>query len=48
MNDCQFLLDMFNKRDKTNISLSQKRKISALVGYTIRPFLKRKLDNKIH
>lgn len=48
MNDCQFLLDMFNKRDKTNISPAQKRKIRALIGYTIRPFLKQKLDNKIH
>ena len=48
MNDCQFLLDMFNKRDKTDISTAQKRKIRALIGYTIRPFLKQKLDNKIH
>lgn len=48
MNDCQFLLDMFNKRDKTNISSAQKRKIRALIGYTILPFLKQKLDNKIH
>lgn len=46
-NDCQFLIDMFNKRDKTNITPSQHRKIRGLIGYSIRPFLQEKLKNKI-
>lgn len=47
-NDCQFLIDMFNKRDKTTITPAQNRKIRGLIGYTIRPFLQQKLNNKIH
>lgn len=47
-NDCQFLLDMFNKRDKTAITNAQASKIRAIIGYAIRPFLQRKLKGKIH
>lgn len=47
-NDCQFLLDMFNKRDKATLTRAQESKIRALIGYTIRPFLIHKLSCKIH
>lgn len=46
-NDYQFLLKMFNKRDKTLISFSQKRKIRGIIAYTIRPWLEGKLGSKI-
>ena len=47
-NDCQFMLDMFNKRDKTTITKAQESKIRAIIGYAIRPFLQHKLRYKIH
>ena len=47
-NDCEFMLDMFNKRDKTTITRSQQSKIRAIIGYEIKPFLQRKLNGKIH
>lgn len=46
--DCQFMLDMFNKRDKTTITMAQEGKIRAIIGYAIRPFLQNKLNEKIH
>jgi len=46
-NDYQFMLKMFNKRDKTLISNNQKRKIRGIIAYTIRPWLEDKLSNKI-
>ncbi|MFC4138488.1 MULTISPECIES: hypothetical protein [unclassified Microbacterium] len=37
--DYDFLLKMFNKRNKDDISTAQRRKISVLVNQKIRPFL---------
>lgn len=45
-NDYQFMLDMFNKRVKSNITLAQRRKISAIIGYSIKPYLLRTLKFK--
>jgi len=45
-NDYQFMLDMFNRRDKDSISGAQQRKINAILAYSIRPFLARRLDEK--
>lgn len=44
-NDYYFLLDMFNKR--TNISEKQESKIRAVIVSSIRPYLIRKLSDKI-
>jgi len=38
--DYNFMLDMFNKRDKSSISQSQKKKINAIILFSIKPFLK--------
>jgi hypothetical protein len=40
-NDYQFLLDMFNKRNKEAISDKQARKIYGLLRYTVKPFILR-------
>jgi hypothetical protein len=45
--DYQFLLDMFNKRDKDSITLSQNKKISAIILNSVKPFLSSMLRNKI-
>ena len=42
-NDFLFLLEMFNKRDKSSITYAQKRKINALIAYSIKPYLIRTL-----
>ena len=47
-NDYQFMLDMFNKRDKSNITQAQQRKIRGIIAFSIRPFLEDKLTNRIH
>lgn len=44
--DYQFLLDMFNKRDKSRISDAQHRKINAIIAYSIKPYLARTLKYK--
>ncbi len=46
-NDYEFLLDMFNKRDKNSISSKQQAKIRAIIVSSIRPYLKMKLRGKI-
>ena len=46
-NDYKFLLKMFNKRNKEDISERENRKISAIILNEIKPFLKRELENKI-
>lgn len=46
--DYQFMLDMFNKRDKSSISPQQRRKIRGIIAYSIRPYLEEKLSNKIY
>lgn len=45
-NDYYFMLDMFNKRDKDNISKAQQKKINGIIYYQIIPFLKLQLDKK--
>lgn len=45
-NDYQFLLDMFNRRDKDSISSAQERKINAILAFSIRPYLSAKLAAK--
>jgi hypothetical protein len=46
-NDFQFLLDMFNKKDKASITLAQNEKISAIILKSIKPFLKTMLQNRV-
>ncbi len=45
--DYEFMLKMFNKRDKTSITLNQQRKINAIIMTSIRPYLVEQLVNKI-
>jgi hypothetical protein len=45
--DYEFLLKMFNKRDKDSISLQQRKKISAIIMNSIRPYLRAALKNKV-
>ncbi len=44
--DYQFLLDMFNKRNKNEITELQQRKIRAIIAFSIKPFLQRNLKYK--
>ncbi|MBE5968253.1 MAG: hypothetical protein E7255_15065 [Lachnospiraceae bacterium] len=46
-NDYQFLLDMFNKRNKDSITSAQHRKIRAIIVNSIKPYLISVLDEKI-
>ena len=46
-NDYNFLLDMFNKRDKASITPAQTRKINGIIAFSIKPFLEGKLAAKI-
>lgn len=45
-NDYLFLLDMFNKKIKADISDRQQSKIRGLIAYSIKPYLSRRL--KVH
>lgn len=45
--DYYFMLDMFNKRNKDQITPRQHRKIRAIIVASIRPYLKGKLDEKM-
>lgn len=45
--DYEFMLDMFNMRDKARITLAQEKKISAIIMNSIRPYLRSKLKNKM-
>jgi len=45
--DYEFMLKMFNKRDKDSISIAQNKKIKAIIVNSIRPFLEVKLNIKI-
>lgn len=45
--DYEFMLKMFNKRDKDSISESQERKIRAIIVSSIKPYLKGILENKM-
>lgn len=45
--DYEFMLQMFNKRNKDSISSAQDKKIKAIIVNSIRPFLNTKLESKI-
>ena len=45
-NDYDFMLTMFNKRNKASITASQHSKIRGIIAYSIKPFLERKLRTK--
>lgn len=44
--DYEFLLDMFNKRDKSRITDAQQRKINGIIAFSIKPYLSRTLKFK--
>ena len=44
--DYIFMLDMFNKRDKTSITPGQQRKIRAIIVASLRPYLRSQLAKK--
>ncbi|WP_422485026.1 hypothetical protein [Gudongella sp. DL1XJH-153] len=44
--DYKFMEQMFNKRDKSSITTAQKRKTTAIIMASIKPFLKEILDRK--
>ena len=46
-NDYEFFLKMFNKRDKSMISRNQRKKINAIIIFSLLPYLKGQLSNKI-
>lgn len=46
-NDYEFVLEMFNKRNKDSITESQNRKVRAIILNSIKPHLIRKLNDKI-
>ena len=43
-NDYLYMLDMFNKRDKSNINNAKQRKINAIIVSSIKPYLVYKLE----
>ena len=45
--DYDFMLKMFNKRDKSSITIKQDKKIKAILLNSIKPFLQEKLSCKI-
>lgn len=45
--DYEFMVKMFNKRDKFSITLKQQKKINAIIMTSIRPYLTEQLINKI-
>ena len=47
INDYEFLLKMFNMRNKENMTEGQRRKVSAIILNEIKPFLKQELENKM-
>ena len=46
-NDYDFMLKMFNKRDKDSITINQDKKIKAILLNSIKPFLQKELSDKI-
>ena len=44
--DYKFMLDMFNKRNKSQITSSQQKKINAIIAFSIKPYLKKNLKFK--
>lgn len=47
-NDYEFILKMFNKRNKNTITQRQHQKIRAIIVASIRPYLEMQLSNKAH
>ena len=45
--DYNFMLKMFNKRDKASITINQDKKIKAILLNSVRPFLQDRLAEKI-
>ena len=45
--DYLFLLKMFNKRDKNNLSVAQSKKITAIIMNSVRPYLRSILRDKV-
>ena len=45
--DYEFMLKMFNKRDKSSINAKQQKKINAILINSVKPFLRKKLAKKI-
>jgi len=45
--DYEFMLKMFNKKDKSTITINQDKKIKAILLNSIKPFLQKKLANKV-
>jgi len=45
--DYEFMLKIFNKRNKNSITSKQDKKVKAIIVNSIRPFLEQKLENKI-
>lgn len=45
--DYEFMLKMFNKRNKQDITLRQQSKIKAIIVSSIRPYLRNKLQDRI-
>lgn len=45
--DYEFMLKMFNKRDKDSISVNQDKKIKAILLSSVKPFLQERLAEKI-
>ena len=43
----EFLLKMFNKRDKVAITQGQERKIKAIILNNIKPFVQKRLKSKV-
>ena len=45
--DYEFMVKMFNKKNKDSISLKQDKKIKAILLNSIKPFLQKKLLEKL-
>jgi hypothetical protein len=45
--DYRFMVEMFNKRDKTSITAGQRRKINSIIAFQIKPYLEKELAGKM-
>lgn len=45
--DYEFMIKMFNKRDKSSITIKQNKKIRAIIVNSIKPFLMDRLEEKV-
>ena len=46
--DYEFMLKMFNKRDKNSITTKQDKKIKAIILNSIKPFMQKRFSKKCH